>query len=64
MGGHPLNGPGPGGFQTQVAIRMTGQLPQRTTDGMWKYTSAVAAREAAGFLTMEKYIRRRQNTVA
>ena len=31
---------------------------------MWRYISAAAAREAAGFLTMEEYIRRIQNTVA
>ena len=43
---------------------MTGRIPQRTQDGRWRYTSAAAAREEAGFLTMEKYIRRRQNTVA
>ena len=52
-----------GGFHTQVARCMTGKLPRRTTGGMWRYTSAVAAREATGFLTMEEYVRRRQNTV-
>ena len=53
-----------GGFQTQVAIRMTGRLPWRTPDRMWRHTTAATAREEAGFLTMEEYIRRRQNTVA
>ena len=41
-----------------------GQLPQRTTEGTWKYTLTAAAREAAGFLTMEEYVRRCQNTVS
>ena len=53
-----------GGFQTQVVRRLTQLLPQRTTDGTWNYTSAAAAREAAVLLTMEEYVRRRQNTVA
>ena len=34
------------------------------TDGARKYTLAVSAREAAGFLIMEEYFRRLQNTVA
>ena len=53
----------PGGVQTQVARRLTVELPRRTTEGTWKYNSATAAREAAGFLTMEEYVRRLQNTV-
>ena len=53
-----------GGVHTQVERSLTGQLPRRTADGTWKYTSTAAAREAAGFLTMEEYIRRCQNTVA
>ena len=53
-----------GGFRTQVERLLTGKLPLRTTDGTWKYTSAAAAREAVSFLTMEEYVRRRQNTVA
>ena len=52
------------GFHTQVARRLTGKFPQRTTDRKWRYASASAAREAADFLTMEEYVRRRQNTVA
>ena len=40
-----------------------GWLLRRTQDGRWRYTSAASAREKAGFLTMEEYIRRRQNTV-
>ena len=43
---------------------MTGQIPLREMDGKWKYTSAAASREAAGFLTMEEYVRRCQNMVA
>ena len=53
-----------GGFQTQVARRLTRRLLWRTLDGRWRYTSAAVAREEVGFLTMEEYIRRRQNTVA
>ena len=53
-----------GGFQTQVAIRLMGRLPRKTLDGSWRYTSAAAAREEAGLLTMEEHIRRRKNTVA
>ena len=59
----PLAGTALWGFHTQVERRVTGQLPQRTTEGTWKYTLMVAAREAAGFLTMEEYVRRCQNTV-
>ena len=52
-----------GGFQTQVARRLTGKLPRRKTGRTWRYTSAAAEeREAAGFLTMEEYVRRHQNT--
>ena len=50
-------------FQTQVERRLIGQLPRRTTDRTWRYTSSAAAREASGFLKMEEYVRRRQNTV-
>ena len=46
-----------------MARQLTGQLLQRATGGMWKYTSA-AAREAAGFLTMEEYVRSFQNMFA
>ena len=53
-----------GGFHTQVVRRLTGQLLRRETDGMWKYTSAAAAREAEVFLKMEAYARQRQNMVA
>ena len=49
----PRMGKALGGVQTQVVRRLTGKLLRRTTDGTWKYTSAAAAREAAGFLTME-----------
>ena len=47
-----------------MAIRLTGKLPRRTTDGIYKYILAEAAREASGFFTMEEYVRRRQNTAA
>ena len=50
------------GFQTQVTRWLTGRLQRRTPGGMWRYTLAAAAREEAEFLTMEEYIRRRQNT--
>ena len=60
----PCVGKALGGFQDQVARRLTGRLPQRTPDGKWTYTFAVMAREEAEFLTMEEYIRRHQNTVA
>ena len=53
-----------GGFQTQVAIRLTGHLPLRTTDRKWRYISAAVAKEEAGFLWMEEYVRWHQNTVA
>ena len=41
-----------------------GQLQRRTMDGKWRYTSEAMAREEAGFLTMEEYVRRHHNTVA
>ena len=59
----PRMGKALGGFQTQVARRLMGKLPHRTTDRTWKYTSVEAVREAAAFLTMEEYIRQSQNTV-
>ena len=43
---------------------MTGQIPQREIDRMCKYTSAAAAKEEAGFLRMEEYVRQLQNTAA
>ena len=52
------------GVHAQVARQLTGKLPCRTTDKTWRYTLEAAAREASGFLTIEEYIRRRQNTVA
>ena len=53
-----------GGFQDQVARRLTGQLLRRRIDRKWEYTSAEAARLEAGFEPMETYIRQRQDTVA
>ena len=47
------------GFQTQVAGRLTGP-----TEGKWRYTAEAVARKEAGFLTMEEYVRGRQDTVA
>ena len=60
----PCMGKALGGVQTQVMRRLKGKLPLRTTDGKWRYTSEAMAREEAGFLTMEEYVRRHQNTVA
>ena len=60
---NPRMGKSLGGVQTQVERRMTGQLPRSTTGGKWRYTSLAAAREEAGFLTMEEYVRRRKNMV-
>ena len=59
----PCMGKALGGVQTQVMRRLTGKIPLRTTDGKCRYASAAAARVAAGFLTMEEYVRRRHNTV-
>ena len=53
-----------GGFQTHVARRLTGRILWRTPDVKWTYTSAATAREEAGLLKMEEFIRRRHNTVA
>ena len=47
-----------------MARRMTGRLLRRTPDRKWKYTSAAMAREEAGVLVVEEYIRRCQSTVA
>ena len=52
-----------GGVQTQMARLLKVNIPRGTIDRTWRYTSA-AAREAAGFLTMEEYVRRRQNMVS
>ena len=60
----PRMGKSTGGIQAQVARRLMGRLPQRTSNGKLTYTSSATAREEAGFLTIEEYIRRRQNTVA
>ena len=59
----PCMGKALGGFQAQVARRLTGRLPWRTPDGKWKYTLAVTEREEEWLLTMGEYIRRRQNTL-
>ena len=59
----PRMGTALGGFQIQVARRLTGQLLQRKKYGAWKYTSSAAARYAGGFLMMEEYVRQGQNTV-
>ena len=59
----PCMGKDLGGFHTQVARRLTGGLPRKTPERRWRYTLEATAREEAGLLTMEDYIRRRQNTV-
>ena len=48
-----------GGFQYQVARRLTGRLPRRRSDEIWEYTSSEAARDEAGFEPMETYIQQR-----
>ena len=58
----PRMGEALAGVQTKVARRLTVKLPHRTTNRIWKYTSAEAVREAAGLLTIEEFIRRSQNT--
>ena len=60
----PHMGKALGGFQNQVVRRDTGQLPQRKTDRIWTYNSVAVANEAAGFLAMEEYVRRRHKAVA
>ena len=59
----PRMGMALGMFQDQVARRITGRLLRQKPDGKWTYTSAATAREEVGILTMEDYIRWRQNTV-
>ena len=53
-----------GEFQAQVAIWLTGWLPQRTPGGKWTYTLEATARDEDGLLTTEEYTWRCQNTVA
>ena len=60
----PFTGKALGRFQTQVMRRLTGRLPRKPPDGNCTYISAGTAREEAGLLTMEEYIRRHQNAVA
>ena len=62
-GGYSPHGTGPGGFQDQVARRLTGRLPRRRTGGRWEYTSTETVIDEAGFDTMETFIRKIQNTV-
>ena len=45
-----------GGFQDQVAPRLTGRLPQRRSDRRWDYTLIYLAIEEAEFDLMETYI--------
>ena len=52
-----------GGFQDQVAQRLTGRLPQWRLDGKCEYTSEKATRVEAGLKTMETHIRKIQNMV-
>ena len=60
----PCMGKALGGFQTQVTRQLTVHIPRRTMDRKWRYNFAAAAREAAGLLMMEEYIRRCYNMVA
>ena len=53
-----------GGFQYQVARRLTGRLPRRRLDVRWEYTLVEVAREEAFFGPMETYIRQRNHTFA
>ena len=53
-----------GGFQDQVARRLTGRFLRQKLDREWKYTLEAAEREEAGFQTMEEYIRRQKNIFA
>ena len=47
-----------------MAIQLTGWLLRRKPNRKWTYTLAAMAREEAGFLEMDDYIWRRQNTAA
>ena len=49
----PRMGKALGGFQTQVARRMTVQILQRTPHRKWRYTLVAYPREEVRFLTME-----------
>ena len=60
----PRMGSALGGFQGQVARRLTGRLPRWKPYGKWMYTLTDMATEEAGFQQMEEYIRQCQNTVA
>ena len=60
----PIMGKAMGAFQAQVERRLTGQIPRRTPEGKWIYTSAATVQEETGLLMMEEYIRRCQNMVA
>ena len=65
MGGHPPHRQGTGGgFQDQVARRLTGRLPRRKTDRKWEYTLVSTASKEAGFQTIEECIQQIQNTFA
>ena len=64
MGGNPPHGPVLEGFQDQVALLLAVRLPRQRTDRKWEYILAAAsAREKAGLVVIEEYIRRRQNTI-
>ena len=52
----PRMGRALGGFQDQVAIRLTGRLLWPKPDGKLKYTLVATARDEAGFQTMGEYI--------
>ena len=62
----PRMGSSLGGFQDQMARRLTGRLPRQKPDGKWKYTSTATAkaRYEVGFQTMGGYIRIQQKKVS
>ena len=53
-----------GGLPDQLARCLIGRLPHQRLDGRWEYTLAEAAREEAGFETMETYVWQRHNMAA
>ena len=52
-----------GGFHQRVSHRLTGRQPQRGRGGVWFYPLLEGAMAEAGFLEVETYIYRCQNTV-
>ena len=52
-----------GGFHHQVAIQVTGQLPQRQSNRSWNYQPLADAMRVKVLEELETYISIRQNTV-